>query len=212
MQVFVETGRVRVFACAVDWPGWARSGKTEELALATLADYAPRYAPVAAAAGLRLPVRGTPKVVERIAGSGTTDFGAPGHVPALDRRATSAAQAARLADLVVASWAALDGIAASAPAALRKGPRGGGRDRDAVVQHVVDAERSYARSIGVRHREMAFDDVAAVAAMRADIERALRTPGRARAPEDKGWPARYAARRIAWHVLDHAWEIEDKST
>ena len=25
------------------------------------------------------------------------------------------------------------------------------------------------------------------------------------------WPARYAARRIAWHVLDHAWEIEDRS-
>jgi hypothetical protein len=27
----------------------------------------------------------------------------------------------------------------------------------------------------------------------------------------KGWPPRYAARRIAWHALDHAWEIEDRS-
>jgi hypothetical protein len=26
-----------------------------------------------------------------------------------------------------------------------------------------------------------------------------------------GRPPRYAIRRIAWHVLDHAWEIEDKS-
>ena len=31
------------------------------------------------------------------------------------------------------------------------------------------------------------------------------------APLPGGWPVRYAARRIAWHVLDHAWEIEDKS-
>jgi hypothetical protein len=25
------------------------------------------------------------------------------------------------------------------------------------------------------------------------------------------WPPAYAARRIAWHALDHAWEIEDRS-
>jgi hypothetical protein len=25
------------------------------------------------------------------------------------------------------------------------------------------------------------------------------------------WPARYAAHRIAWHALDHAWEIEDRT-
>jgi hypothetical protein len=24
------------------------------------------------------------------------------------------------------------------------------------------------------------------------------------------WPARYYVRRAAWHVLDHAWEIEDR--
>ena len=30
-------------------------------------------------------------------------------------------------------------------------------------------------------------------------------------PPDGGkWPPRYAARRIAWHALDHAWEIEDR--
>jgi hypothetical protein len=26
-----------------------------------------------------------------------------------------------------------------------------------------------------------------------------------------GWTARYFLRRAAWHVLDHVWEIEDKS-
>ena len=25
-----------------------------------------------------------------------------------------------------------------------------------------------------------------------------------------GWPVRYAIRRMAWHVLDHAWEMQDK--
>jgi lambda repressor-like predicted transcriptional regulator len=27
---------------------------------------------------------------------------------------------------------------------------------------------------------------------------------------DAIWPPRYAVRRGVWHVLDHAWEIEDK--
>ncbi|MEY2437652.1 MAG: hypothetical protein QOF97_2488, partial [Acidimicrobiaceae bacterium] len=27
----------------------------------------------------------------------------------------------------------------------------------------------------------------------------------------KGWAYRYAARRIAWHALDHAWEMQDRS-
>jgi hypothetical protein len=28
---------------------------------------------------------------------------------------------------------------------------------------------------------------------------------------EKRWPPRYVARRMAWHLLDHAWEIEDRS-
>jgi hypothetical protein len=28
---------------------------------------------------------------------------------------------------------------------------------------------------------------------------------------DEGWPASHGVGRIAWHVLDHAWEIEDRS-
>jgi hypothetical protein len=28
---------------------------------------------------------------------------------------------------------------------------------------------------------------------------------------DRKWTQRYAARRIAWHALDHAWEMEDRS-
>jgi hypothetical protein len=49
-----------------------------------------------------------------------------------------------------------------------------------------------------------------VAALRARIIAALRDPTSLVTPP-KSWPLRYAARRIGWHVLDHLWEIEDKS-
>ncbi len=55
VAVYLEVAAKRVFACALEWPGWCRSGKTEELALATLFDYAPRYAAVPARAGIRFP-------------------------------------------------------------------------------------------------------------------------------------------------------------
>lgn len=212
-QVYLEIGSKRVFACAVDWPGWCRSGPDEHRALAALGDYASRYAPVAEAAGARFPTRAGESfaVAERVAGSGTTDFGAPGSVPDLDSEPLTRRQAERLAALVAAAWQTLDAIVVAAPAELRKGPRGGGRDRDAVAQHVVAAEAAYARKLGVRHKEPAFDDVEAVRALRGGILDVLRLPSDGAPLLERGWPARYAARRIAWHALDHAWEIEDKS-
>jgi hypothetical protein len=75
---------------------------------------------------------------------------------------------------------------------------------------VLAAENAYARTIGVRQKQPAFGDVAAIAATREAIVDAIRGGSGATRPDEKGWPLRYAARRIAWHVLDHAWEIEDK--
>src|ERR1019366_9322756 len=103
---------------------------------------------------------------------------------------------------------------ADAPASLRKRPRGGGRDRDAIVDHVVGAElEMYARKLGLRLPRPALDDLAARAAARTALANALRaTAGSDPYPAgSKGWPPRYAIRRIAWHVLDHAWETEDRS-
>ena len=213
-RVVVESGSKRVFASALDWPGWSRSAKTAEAALEALAEYAPRYADTPKAAAVRFPanVADSFDVVETLRGNATTDFGAPGIVADAEHVSLTARQAARIADLVVASWQVLDRISKASPAELRKGPRGGGRDRDKMRQHVVSAEAGYARYLGVRHREPAFDDRRAVQALRADIEAALRA-ARAGLPDgEKGWPACYAARRIAWHVLDHAWEMEDKRT
>lgn len=217
LPVYLEVGAKRTFACALDWPGWARSGRTEQAALDALTDYAPRYLPVARRTGLPIDFEGAAlelEVVERVPGTPTTDFGAPDVVLERDLRPVSAADAERLTACLEAAWAELDVIASRTSPRLARGPRGGGRDRDAMLEHVIAAEQSYARKIGVAHRVPAAGDTLAIGAMRADIVAVLRqrwdgTPlhiGRG-----KSWPPRYAARRFAWHVLDHAWEVEDRS-
>lgn len=216
ITVYLEVGRRRVFASAAPWPGWCRSGRTEDEALEALADYADRYRPVATSAGLRFPARiGSLQVVERLPGDATTDFGAPNAVAAAERAAGSPADARRRAALVVAAWHVLDEVAASAPAELRKGTRGGGRDRDKVVAHVFGAEQAYAAKIGLRLGPAPKHTGAAADAWRAPLLQALSMPdpagGRRTSLGKVGWPGAYCARRVAWHVLDHIWEIEDRS-
>jgi hypothetical protein len=209
-EVVLETTDRRTFASAVDWPGWCRSGRTPDEALVALADYAPRYAAVARVARVRFPVAAGDHltVVSQFPGNATTTFGAPNVQSPTDLRDLTAAEANRQVRLLQAAWTELDRVAVEASEHLAKGPRGGGRDRDAVVTHVIEAERSYARKIGVRHPPF-HGDPAAVEACRTEVEQVLRT---ARSGEPMpGWPARYYLRRAAWHVLDHVWEIEDKS-
>jgi hypothetical protein len=210
IDVTLEVGTKRVFASAVEWPGWCRSGRGEEAALAALADAADRYRVVTARAGVRLPADAGAsfRVIERVAGDATTDFGAPGKATEADRAPLTAGQAKRRAALVAAAWSVFDEVVAGAPAALRKGPRGGGRDRDKMVAHVYAAEAAYARKLGVKlstpqtPAEVSAQHEAILAALGA-------SEGVPALP--KGWLPRYAAARIAWHVLDHAWEIQDKS-
>ena len=213
IDVYIETGPKRTFACAYDWPGWCRAGKDETAALATLAAYVPRYAPVAKKARILFLAQSTDKlrVLERLAGSASTDFGVPAAIPKRDTKPLDAAEGNRMASLVKAAWAIYDQILADAPAALRKGPRGGGRDRDKIADHVLEAEGAYVPKLGLRLRPPARDDQAAITAFRAAITDAIAQPSSGKALVEKGWPQRYAARRIAWHVLDHAWEIQDRS-
>jgi hypothetical protein len=203
MKVYVEAADKKAFACAVDWPGWCRAGKNEDAALASLVAYTARYAEVTDLAGVAFRP-GQPEVVERLPGNATTAFGAPGVVPSLDVGAKVTDKAIAL---LAASWTYLDGVAAASPAELRKGPRGGGRDRDKMLQHVIGAEAAYARQIGVKHKEPEPADRAAVHALRDDIVAALRA-----GVKETKWPPRYFVRRTAWHVLDHAWEMQDRST
>ena len=125
---------------------------------------------------------------------------------AADRAPTSAAAAARLASLVEAAFATFDRVVAAAPAELRKGPRGGGRDRDKVVEHVEGAHGGYSQPAGARVARGATD-----ADRRAAMLAVIGAPSDGSMSPGGRWPPRYAARRIAWHAIDHAWEIEDRS-
>ena len=212
--VTIEHTPKKTFASAADWPGWSRSGKTEDAALEALVAYAPRYAVIAEAEGRRFATEISVEdfeIVERTAGSAGTEFGVPSHPTEHDARPTDADEAARLAGLVAAAWDAFDRTAAAAPEELRKGPRGGGRNTSKVIGHVMEADRAYAREIGIKVDEFAPDDRAAIESMRGQMLDVLRAARDGRPLADRRWPARYAARRIAWHALDHAWEIEDRS-
>ena len=213
-KVAIETTTKKAFATAIDWPGWSRSGTTADLALEALAAAAPRYAAVAREAGEPFPdvvAVGDLEVAEQAEGGSGTEFGVPSRVAEADRRPTTAAEGDRLRRLVSAAWIVFDRVAASAPLELRKGPRGGGRDRDKMVAHVVEADRAYAREIGIRLKAPAPDDRPAIEAMRTAMLDLLGSPSDGGPLAARKWTARYAANRIAWHALDHAWEIEDRS-
>jgi hypothetical protein len=221
VEGYLEIGSKRVFAGAIDWPGWCRSARDENGAFGALATYGRRYA--SALRGTRLGFDAPGKhigfhVVERLKGDATTDFGAPSIAPAGDARPLTGADLDRQVRILRACWRALDRAVEGAEGVeLTKGPRGGGRDLDAIVGHVVGAEASYGRRIVAR--VPAVDDADAADA-RDDVrdavvdalERAASDGIPERGPRGgKRWTARYFVRRAAWHVLDHAWEIQDRS-
>lgn len=215
MIIGLEVGKRRTFACALEWPGWCRSGKGEEAAIETLLAYAPRYRAVAERAGLTLPGErelGAVDVLERAEGDATTDFGAPGARYAWDTGEPEPGELARAASLTEAAYGYLDDVVTGAPPELRKGPRGGGRDRDAIAMHVQLADVAYGRKLGLPGWKPEMASPAEVAARRAAVVAVFASAASGEPRKAGGWPLRYAARRGVWHVLDHAFEIEDRSS
>jgi hypothetical protein len=212
--VYIEAGARRCFACSLEWPGLSRSGKSEEAALAALSTYVPRYAVMTAKAGVEFPLtEGQPwSIVQRVpTRSGGADFGAPTAVLESDADGWGPAEAARGAALMAGSWELFDEAAAGAPESLRKGPRGGGRDRDAIADHVAAAEQLFGRKVGLSLAVPGPGDRRVLLANRQSILEWCRSGSVARSPAEAGWPPRSATRRLIWHVLDHAWEIEDRA-
>ena len=221
IAVYAERGSTRVFAGALAWPGWCRGARSELDALDALVAYGPRFAQVVEGTGLRFsaPTRVDDlEVTERLEGTPTTDFGAPDVAPADDDRPVRSGELERLCTILEACWVVLDRAAADARGvALRTGPRGGGRNLDAIVVHVLGAESSYLGRLAAPKPAVNPDDLDASA---AEIREA--TIGALRRAVTEGLPAsgprggriwlpRYFVRRDAWHVLDHAWEIQDRS-
>jgi hypothetical protein len=222
MDIYLEIGQKRVFACAIDWPGWSRSGRDEAAAIANLLDHGPRYDRVLRDSGLDFepPTDVSAfSVVERLVGNATTDFGAPDVAPSSDAGRLRDVELRRYGALLQACWAALDGaIAAAAGVALRKGPRGGGRELEEITHHVLGAEKGYLSRLAWKAPKTETDNLnEAMRLTRQAIMDALTAAARGEIPErgPRGgviWPARYFVRRVAWHALDHVWEIEDRSS
>jgi hypothetical protein len=221
VEVNLEIGDKRTFACAVAWPGWGRSGKDERSALDALVAYGPRYAEVlrGTRTAFRPPRDGRAvSVLERVPGNATTDFGAPDGVFASDQLAIERRDLTRLMTILEACWSAFDrSVEGAAGVTLRKGPRGGGRDLGKIVGHVVGAESGYVRSLAASSPKVGERDPAAAAdAVRDAVREALSRAVAGDLPEagPRGgalWTPRRFLCRAAWHVLDHAWEIEDRA-
>jgi len=220
IAVYLEIGQKRTFAGALDWPGWCRSGRDQASALQALFEYASRYARVLNTAQLGFSAPSSLSaftVVEQLPGNATTDFGAPAAVPSVDALPVDAAELQRLQALLQAGWRAFDAaVSLAAGVELRKGPRGGGREVDHIVRHVLESDAGYLSSLGWK---LKLDETAA-AGKRLPLTRQAVLDGLASAArgeiEARGprgglrWSPRYFVRRVAWHILDHAWEIEDR--
>ncbi|HYZ91822.1 MAG TPA: hypothetical protein VFA34_05440 [Actinomycetota bacterium] len=170
--VYLEVGKKRVFACAVEWPGGARSGKDEREALDVLASYAKRYKRALGrrASGLSVSAASDLRVVERLPGGSGTDFGMPGELPKADRRPLRAAELKQMTQILEVCWKRFDSVVrANKGAELRKGPRGGGRDLDKIVAHVLEAEVAYLNALGGKFKASGPDP----APLRAAIIEAL---------------------------------------
>jgi hypothetical protein len=220
ISIYIEVGARRTFASAIDWPGWSRGGRNEPEAVAALAAYGDRYNAVVRSA---VPKFSAPRdasefrIERRLKGGAGTDFGVPSLGLPSDGEPVAAAELERIARILDACWGAFDRAAKSARGLeLRKGPRGGGRDLDKIVAHVVEADQAYIAGLGARPPKDAAGRQVRPKDLHDAMLEALRARARGRPVADPSraktlWTPRYFARRVAWHVLDHAWEIEDRA-
>ena len=218
LKVYLEVGKRRTFAAALDWPGWCRMGKDEAGALQALFEYGSRYAKVVRRTrqGFLVPRDVTAfLVVERLNGNATTDFGAPAIPPAVDAQRLDDKELRRLEAILKACWRAFDAAVETAGGkTLSTGPRGGGRTVDGIIEHVLGSEAGYLASRGGKvpapeTSQSALDAThqAILQTLQASAYREIPAFG----PRGgKRWSPRYFTRREAWHVLDHVWEIEDR--
>ena len=219
-SIYVEVGARRTFASAIDWPGWSRGGRNEQEAVAALAAYGARYNAVVQSA---VPTFSAPsdasefRIVKRLKGGAGTDFGIPSLGLPSDAEPIAAAELERITRILEASWSAFDRATKAAKGLeLRKGPRGGGRDLDKIAAHVVEADQAYIAALGARPPKAATGRLIRPADLHDAMLAALRAVARGKPVAEprntkNPWTPRYFARRVAWHVLDHAWEIEDRA-
>jgi hypothetical protein len=205
----------RSVAFAPDWPGWSRGAKTSEIALGVLESYRQRYRPITELAGMadEFDAAGPLGVVEDQVGIGGTDFWGISYRPSsseLDPMVEPEFE--RALALLQACWAFFDDVAARVSPVMRKGPRGGGRDRDRIISHTIRVEsEDFATRVGLRIPEGAALTPDGLRSYRETYVAAMRAynAGEFEQPM-KTWTLPFLIRHSAFHTLDHAWEMEDK--
>jgi hypothetical protein len=204
----------KAVAFAVDWPGWSRGARSTDLALATLESYRRRYRPIALAAGMAdaFDAAGPLDVIEDRVGTGSTDFWGISFSPSGTEQGPMAdTEIDRKIRLLRACWAYFDGVAGRVSAEMRKGPRGGGRDRDRIIRHTIRTEsEDFAKRLGLRIAEGGALSPAGLAAHREAYLAAMHAYNRGEGKRMQSWTLPFLIRHSAYHVMDHAWEMEDK--
>lgn len=214
LRVILESGKKRkVVAGAMDWPGLDRWGTSEDDALDKLSSYLPRYAGVAEWAGMgsAFARASEVKVVERVPGSSSTDFWGIAHVPSqIEAEVLAPADLEGRLDLLRAGWAYFDDTAARVSRELRPGPRSAGRSRDQIIRHVyLNEPGQFSRKVEIRTPldvVLTPDGLATHRQRYLDAIRAYNAQGK----PARTWPIQFLVRRTAHHVMDHAWEMEDR--
>jgi hypothetical protein len=202
-------------AIGIDWPGWSRGAKTAELAVETLESYRERYRPIAKLAGMarEFDSAGPLEIVEEKVGTGSTDFWGISFSPSsTEQGPLTEAEFDRGITLLRAAWTFFDGVAARVSPEMRKGPRGGGRDRERIIRHVITQEsESFATQVGLRIPEGAALTPEGLKRHRETYVEAMRAynAGQFEKPM-RSWTLPFLIRHSAFHTLDHAWEMEDK--
>jgi hypothetical protein len=206
----------RFVAYSVDWPGWSRGAKTADAAVETLETYRGRYRDVARRAGLLadFDAGGPLEIAEERIGTPSVDFWAISFsASSTEHDVLPEALLERRLGLLRAAWALFDDVATRVSPELRKGVRGGGRERDEIVRHVMRVESlDFARQVGLRYEE----ETAPIATEARPPHReayvaAIRDYNAGRvAKRMRSWTLPFLIRHSAFHTLDHAWEMQDR--
>ena len=204
----------KAVAFAVDWPGWSRGAKTPELALEMLESYRERYRPIAVAVGMadEFDAAGPLDVVEDRVGTASTDFWGISFSPSgLEHEPMDNVDLDRMIRLLRACWGFFDAVAARVSAEMRRGPRGGGRDRDRIIRHTIRTEREdFAKRLGLRVPDGAALTAKGLREYRETYVAAMRAYNAGGGKRMRSWNLPFLIRHSAYHTMDHAWEMEDK--
>ena len=204
----------RWVAVAADWPGFERGAKTEDEAVEKLARYVPRYLPVAKRArlGSELESQTDVDIIGRYTGTGSTDFWGISFSPSsTEHGPMSEAEFDRKTTLLRAAWAYFDAVAARVSPEMRKGARGGGRDRDRIISHVIRWEsENLASGVGLKIPEEGAMTPDGLREYREAYVEAMRAYNAGEGRRMRSWTLPFLIRHSAFHTLDHAWEMEDK--